>query len=169
MATHESSPEAVAPIPASLQYLVTDFGKYVGFEDFAFDAENLIFLVLEEKDLLIEYVNEDAGLLLQTELTTLSAPLDAAGLNALLLLNANGFRAGIGTLGLDPEKGTLYWMDRIPLPGLTVETLDAALGAFPEKVKVWQEMISDVLLPLAEKQPEDTAASPEENKTFIAV
>lgn len=169
MTTHESSHEAVAPIPASLQYLVTDYGKYVGFEDFAFDTENHIFLLLEEKDLLIEYVNEDAGLLLQTKLTSLSAPLDAAGLNTLLLLNANGFRVGIGMLGLDPEEGTLYWMDRLPLLGLTVETLDAALGAFPEKVKVWQEMISDILLPLGDKQPQDTAPSTEENVTIITI
>lgn len=157
------------PIPATVEYLIADYGKYVGLEGFAFDEENQIFLEAGGHELLIEYTGEHTGLLFQSKVASLPAAPGEALLSALLDLNTSSFRTGAGVLGLNTETTTLIWMDRAPLAGLTVESLDAFIDAAPEKLKVWGSLITEVLEPLAQGSTTESASTEPSHPNAIPV
>jgi len=153
----EEIQEPLPIVPISVQYLITEYGNYVGLEGFAFDEENQIFLEIGGKDVMIEYLSEEAGLMIQSLVTTLAKPASQTMLGMLLGLNAISLRNAHGTVAYNAESQTIIWMDRLPLAGLTVEVLDQALDATELKNQMWSEMISQLI--------EDEEPSPSESQT----
>ena len=103
------SPDPEIPlveVPAALAYIITDFGNYAGLEGLAFDELNQIHLTFDDIEITIEYINENAGLILQAVVGPVDLADEVYMMRWLNAMNGAGFRIGAGVATLVPDTDT---------------------------------------------------------------
>lgn len=138
-----------APVsrPHSVDYLLNDYGSYLGLPGLAFDDDQQILLEIDGVDLIIEYIGEGAGLLLQSVIRLETASLGDDVHTYINSLNAQLFRSGGGIVIAIPDSSAFLWMDRFGLEGLTVETLDEIVKRAVSRVSSCTEHLAEAFLP----------------------
>lgn len=142
-----------AEVPASLAFVITDFGNYAGLEGLVFDEQNQIHLTFDDIEITIEFINEDVGLILQAVVGPVVLEDEVYMLRWLNAMNGAGFRAGAGVATLMPDTDLLVWSDRLLAGSLSIDSLQLAFDRAVHQVRAWRDALEDAGTP--ELEPAD--------------
>jgi len=131
--------------PQALDFLITDFGQYLGLEGLAFDDSNVITLEIDSHIVSLKFVDERVGILITSVIETVPSDVSHLLPLAICMQNHDSMSQGLGIVTLDADTGDLVWTDRMPTAGLTVDLLNSALTHAVEGVKFWSAFVAGSL------------------------
>lgn len=150
----DSSTAKTSDRPAAIDFLITDYGNYIGLEGLAFDDDQQIVLEIDGRDLIIEYAGEGSGILFQSIVHSQGDEAFPEAIHEIInVLNANTFRTGGGIVFLAAETGHILWMDRLNTENLTMEMFNEAVKAAADHSSTWTRLIAAALSPEEGQEP----------------
>ena len=149
-----AEPQESVERPSSIDYLISDYGNYLGIAGMAFDQDHTVSLVVEEMPLLIEYTGEGTGLVFQSIVGSLDSDPDLRLMLNLNVANHSSYRAGMGVVTIDPDTGDMVWQDRLNTENVTVEMFDEAVKRSAECVRAWMDMATTFTSPATVNEEE---------------
>lgn len=147
---------------ATVDFLIADYGNYLGLEGLAFDEDNQIVLSVDGTELVIEYVEAGGGILFQAMVGEVPEDYSAEPMMVLNALNSQIFRTGGGIVFLSPESSQLIWCDRLSLDGITLEMFDEAVKMAADQASKWAEILVSAF-------SQEVESSEAENHNFLRV
>lgn len=145
------------PRSVAVDLLIQDYGTFLGIDNLAFDAENLLAFNIEGSEITLEYRSESVGILLKS---LMAIPTDRVTPDLLFALHGVNYASvsqGMGSVLLDQDFGAWVWIDRIDPRGLTAATLHERLNRAAGTVAFWTREIPDLLGRLGEQKPYEPA------------
>ena len=127
----------------TVQQIIGDFGRTVGFEDLELDAEGYCCLVIDN-DLVIniEFDEPGARLMLYSKVGR-PGPDRPKALTEIMQANYLGRGTGGATLGLQPESGAIVLSREVPVAGLDVPGFSTALERFVNMAEAWSRRLAE--------------------------
>lgn len=124
-----------------VQQILAEFGRGIGLDGLALDANGYCCLGFDEVVVNIEWVPRSEQLMLYCHLGFAPAQAEAAWYRELL--EANHFFRGTGgaTLGVDPATQAVALVQPLALAALTPARLEAELQGFVDGAEAWVQRL----------------------------
>src|SRR5262245_25632548 len=122
--------------------LLAEFGQVINLPSLSFDADGFCVIRFDDIELVIEHQPPAGELLLSTTVSKLPATADTQFYQILLELNHAHILRSPGAIGIDRTDGTILFLDRWPLAGLSLEPFQKRLRALLSAVKSWREIVT---------------------------
>lgn len=124
-----------------VQQILAEFGRGIGLDSLALDANGYCCLGFDEVVVNIEWVPRSEQLMLYCHLGFVPAQADAAWYRELL--EANHFFRGTGgaTLGVDPATQSIAMVQPLALAILTPARLETELQGFVNGAEAWVQRL----------------------------
>jgi len=122
--------------------ILTEFGRRMGILDIVFDDDGHCCLGVEDVVLNIEHNESLEQLIVLSEVGKLPAQPSAFLLSRYLAINHLALIMGAGGIGVDEDKRIVRFVERIPLRGLDIETLEADITHIVNRVEALKIILS---------------------------
>lgn len=120
--------------------ILTEFGKTIGIAEIAFDEEGHCCLGFDDVVVDIAISETGSSVIVSSEITTLPPQSDETLLLRYLALNYIALIMGTGAIGVDTDKRSVRFVERISLRGLDEAIFTSEMTAIVdrvEKLKAW--------------------------------
>lgn len=155
----------VSPRNRQVDQLISEFGRLIGLDALAFDDSNEITLEIGDVTITLEAKDDETGLLLKSGIIVPDSADAHTFVANLPTANLTAFSEGMGIVGLDMDRGSWMWLDRVSPAGATAAGLNEALMRAARNIGFWQEMVNDIA-----SVPSSTAVSDlSDSETFIRI
>lgn len=116
--------------------MLSEFGQRMGIPGVVFDEDGYCCLGFDDVLLNLELNEQAQHVIVSSEVGSLQPQPPEALLSRYLALNHAALIMGLGGIGVNEDRRVIMYVDRIPLRGLDVETLEAEIARFVDRVEV---------------------------------
>lgn len=149
------------------QELLGEFGKGIGMDDLAFDAENSCTMSFDDVALTFEFVEEKKSIYFYSTVAELPDDAQTLAVYAYLLEQNSFFKGtGGGTFGIEPDMKLITYTSLFPVRDCredTVKAFDALAGAHVNAVEGMRAALLALLQGETEAVKEESSAVSDED------